>query len=359
MTIRCLALGVLLWAIAPVAQAQLMLVDSGGDRVMLFDPNDGSVLDENWLTDINAQGWAFTTPKEATIVDGEIWVADQIEDAVHRFDPERNFLSSIETGPNGAPLDNIRSLGFDGQTVYVVNAAGQIGNAVVTYDAGGNNTGSFAVNGSCFDAEAFEGDVLVTNSTTHAVQRYRNGQFLEDFAVDLDFAEQLVVLPDGTVLVANAIAPAGERGLYHYEPDGELITFVDVQSIGNPVVRGGYLLGNGSYLVSSGGGIYTAEPDGQGGYIFTKVSDADGQYVTTLSTGCGERARLKARCKQGGEKVVGKLKRAEPNTAVTFRLDGGNPQGAQTNNDGKAKTRWKNQQPGPHEVTVCDLSAEC
>ncbi len=75
--------------------------------------------------------------------------------------------------------------------------------------------------------------------------------------------------------------------------------------------------------------------------------------------GCGDKAKLKAACKGGGTKVVGKLKKADGNKLVTFRLDGGQAVQAMTNNKGKAKTKWKNQQSGPHSVSVCDLEAEC
>jgi len=75
--------------------------------------------------------------------------------------------------------------------------------------------------------------------------------------------------------------------------------------------------------------------------------------------GCGEKAKLKAVCKKGGTKVKGKLRKANPTTPVTFRLDGGQEQHGQTNNKGKAKATWKKQAPGGHSVTVCDLEAKC
>lgn len=267
------------------ASAQMMIPDSGaGDRIMLFNAFDGSLIDADWLTDQNAQGWAFNTPKEATVVGGELWVADQLEDAIHRFDLDRNFIASIETGAGGRPLDNLRSLGWDGSTVYVVNAGGAIGNAVVKYDASGGEAGFFAVNGSSFDAERFGDDILVSNTSTESVQRYsQGGVFINDFATDLGFAEQVVVRPDGSVIVSDAIDPVDKKGVYHYEADGSLRAFVGVQEIGNPTLRGADLLGNGSYILSASNGIFTATPDGQGGYIYNQVlGGVSGQYVTFI-----------------------------------------------------------------------------
>ena len=65
-------------AAAPViSRAQLMIPDSGtGDRVMLFNAFDGSLIDADWITDVG-QPYVFTTPKEAAVVGNQIWVSDQ------------------------------------------------------------------------------------------------------------------------------------------------------------------------------------------------------------------------------------------------------------------------------------------
>jgi hypothetical protein len=277
---------VLLVALAmfvPAVSAQFMIPDSGGDRIMLFDSFNGSLIDADWLTDQGAVGWAFSTPKEAVVVGSELWVADQIEDAIHRFDLGGGFLSSITTGAGGQALDNIRSLGFDGTIVYLTNSAGAIDDAVVKYDATGNEAGFFSLGTgySPFDAEPFQGDLLVSGSD---IDRWTtDGTFLSTFATGLGFPEQVVVLGDDSVIVANAIDSAGVEGLYHYNADGSLRAFVDTQSIGGPVLRGGNLLGNGNYILGTADGIWVAESDGGGGFVFDQVfADASGQYVTLI-----------------------------------------------------------------------------
>ena len=75
--------------------------------------------------------------------------------------------------------------------------------------------------------------------------------------------------------------------------------------------------------------------------------------------GCGEKAKLKAKCPKNGAKVKGKLRKATPNIQVTFKLDGGQPVQGVTNNKGKAKAKWTKQVPGGHTVTVCDLEEKC
>jgi len=74
---------------------------------------------------------------------------------------------------------------------------------------------------------------------------------------------------------------------------------------------------------------------------------------------CGPEAVLTAKCKGGGTKVTGSLKKATPDTPVTFTLDGENPVEATTNRKGKAKVKYTGQAPGAHTVGVCALEEGC
>ncbi|RJP30954.1 MAG: Ig-like domain repeat protein [Phycisphaerales bacterium] len=75
--------------------------------------------------------------------------------------------------------------------------------------------------------------------------------------------------------------------------------------------------------------------------------------------GCGESAKLSAKCKKGGTRVLGKLKNATPRSAVTFTVDGGAPVPKTTNSKGKASGKWSGLERGPHTVAVCDLETDC
>jgi hypothetical protein len=141
--------------LASTSSAQLLIPDSGaGDRIMLFSEIDGSLINPNWVTDIGAVGWFFTTPKEAAQVGNEVWVPDQVADAVHRFDFNANFLGSITAHPNGGNLDNIRGLGTDGTNVWVTvfhGTAAQRGLAV--YVTAGNAQNFLPLSASLFDVD--------------------------------------------------------------------------------------------------------------------------------------------------------------------------------------------------------------
>ncbi|RJP39918.1 MAG: WD40 repeat domain-containing protein [Phycisphaerales bacterium] len=74
---------------------------------------------------------------------------------------------------------------------------------------------------------------------------------------------------------------------------------------------------------------------------------------------CGWLAKIKAKCKDNGATVIGKLAKSLPNSPVTFTLDGKNPIERTTNGRGKAKVKYTEQAPGPHKVASCDLEAGC
>ena len=273
-----------------VTYAQLMIPDSGvGDRVMLFSAFDGSLIDANWLTDAG-QPFAFTTPKEAAVVGNQIWVADQLADAVHRFDLNRTYLGSITAHPNGGNLDNLRGFGYDGTNVYVSLDHGTAANSgIVRIDAATATPNGFFPNGgaSVFDAQPFGADeLLVSNSDADVIQRFRrtDGALLGNFATGLDFPQQVAQMPDGSIVTLATIASETTEGVYHYNPDGTLRRFIDTEPLklafGQQVPTGAWVLGNGDYLISTGIGIFTYNVANNS---FAQVlGGVSGQYINPI-----------------------------------------------------------------------------
>lgn len=269
------------------AAQYLMIPDSGtADRIMLFSEADGSLLDINWLTDAGAVGWFFTTPKEAMQIGNEIWVSDQVADAVHRFDLNRNFLSSITAHPAGGTLDNIRGFGYDGSKMYLsVFTSDTARRGVAIYDLNGNPTG-FHQNtaASYFDIGPFMGDYLVTNSTSNNVERRNagDGSFISNFATGIVFPQQVEVLADNSVLAVSTIAADGIEGVYHFNSDMTLRRFIDTQLIknafGEQVPRAAWLLDNGEYLITTSIGVFRT--NGAGFDRLTTGTDA--QFIGRL-----------------------------------------------------------------------------
>lgn len=272
------------------APAQVMVADSTGDRIALFDAFDGSIINLDWLSDAGAVGWQFSTPKEAVVIGSELWVADQIEDSILRFDMgSHNFLGAINTGVGGVALDNLRSLGTDGSSrVWLTTDGGAVTDTITQFDFSGSAVSSFTIAGSSpFDAELrANGNLLVTDTNGVGASEYTTGgAFVSDFATGLGFAEQLVVLGDDSVIIANAIDSAGVEGVWHYNADGSVRAFLDTNLAGAPggTVRGANLLGNGDYIVASSTGVWTASDLGGGNFSWTLITDAvNGQYITFI-----------------------------------------------------------------------------
>jgi hypothetical protein len=287
---RCMMAGCLVFVLGASASADLMITDSGaGDRVMLFSEVDGSLIDVNWITDIG-QPFVFTTPKEAKVVGNEIWVSDQVADAIHRFDFDRNFLGSITAHFNaGVLLDNLRGFGIHGSNVYLtIDPSNNANSGVVIYDLTGTPTGYFPgvpAGASLFDAAPFGKELLISNSTTDDIERYSPaGAFLGTFQTDLDFPQQVDALPDGTIIAMATIGAAGNEGVYHWNPDGSLIRYIDTEGLkvafGEHVPHAAWPLEDGNYLISSSTGVYKYDVAGNS---FSEIlGDVDGQYINPI-----------------------------------------------------------------------------
>ncbi|MEM1369348.1 MAG: hypothetical protein AAGG02_15335 [Cyanobacteria bacterium P01_H01_bin.15] len=249
-----------------MAQAQdyLLVPDSIRDRILLFDPFDGSLVDNNF---IDGDG-IFTTPLNAIQVNEEIWVSDLAADTIFRFDLKGQSLGSISGG-----LDNIRGMEFINDTVYVSNAgtnngAPGDGEVVVTFDTQGNNTGFFDT-GDPFDIFFFNGELLISDINRDSdggedIDRYDlAGNFLGTFVesdglTGIDFPQQINQLSNGNLLIAGFSAPGG---LYEFDATGAQVRVLDADDGFANIVRAGYELGNGNILWSGGDGIVSTNPN--------------------------------------------------------------------------------------------------
>ena len=113
----------------------LMVPDSVSDRILLFDPVDGSLVNNNFIDGSEDTGLGiFSTPINAIQVDSEIWVSDQIADAIFRFDLQGSYLGVVGDNDGDGDtdgLDNIRGIEYANGLIYVKNS-------VTDNDAPGN-----------------------------------------------------------------------------------------------------------------------------------------------------------------------------------------------------------------------------
>ncbi len=229
----------------------VMMPDSTNNRIVLFDPFNGSVVNSNYFPLP-----ASTTPIHAMQVNNEIWVSMQVGDRVERYSLTGSFLGQIGGGPSGG-LDNIRGMGLINNTVYVTNGGAANGspgsNAVVMFNTSGGSLGSFLASGSSspFGVFSHQGNMLVSSSSANDdIHRYTlAGASLGTFhnTTALNFAEQMTLAVNGDILTAGF----STNNVVRLDPNtGALLS-----SFAASGARGVYQLGNGNILWSSGAGV--------------------------------------------------------------------------------------------------------
>ncbi|MBS1725668.1 MAG: PEP-CTERM sorting domain-containing protein [Armatimonadetes bacterium] len=272
-----LALGVTAGAFA---QTTLIMPDSGNNRLVSFDPFDGSVINSNLF------GLAGGTPIQAIQVGNEIWVSEQVGDRVSRWSMTGTSLGQISGG-----LDNVRGLSLIGNTVYVCNAGtsnNAPGPAIVEYDTSGGFLGSFATPEASgpFSILSYQGGMLVgSNNSSDDIHKYSlGGSSLGTFhdGTDTNFVEQMNYDANGNVL-ASCFSSGGIAILN--SADGSSLGSIG-PGTGN---RGVYQLGNGNILYSNSSGAFVFNVTTGGS---TQVYTGSGRFFSELSAPVPEPASL-------------------------------------------------------------------
>ena len=252
-----------------VVRAQfLMMPDSTNNRLVLFDPNNGSVVNPNFF------GLAAGTPVHAMQVGSEIWVSEQIGDRISRWDFNGNALAPI-TGQ----MDNVRGMELANNTVYLCNdgtSNGAPGSALRMFDTAGNSLGSFPTPASSpFGILDHQGGLLVSSDVANDdVHRYSYaGTSLGTFhnTTSLNFAEQMDHATNGDVLVAGF----SSNNIARLDPNtGALISSTPASG-----ARGVWQLGNGNILWTNGSGAHVFDVTTQQS---TQVYAGGGRFIDAL-----------------------------------------------------------------------------
>lgn len=223
--------------------------------VLLINPEDGSIVDPEFidLTPLNQ-----ATPKAIIQVDDEIWVSDQIEDAIFRFDIDGNFLSSISSG-----LDNIKGMAVvDDTEVWVTNAGSNNnapGNSIVRFDIDGTNLGFFDTSsvGSAFDIIDTGSEVYIgyIGANTKIEVRDYDGTVTGEIVGTgvVTFIQQIELNTNDNSVYAAVFSSNGANtsGLYEFSiADGSILNYYNEGSL-----RGVSQLDDGNVLISGGNDI--------------------------------------------------------------------------------------------------------
>jgi len=268
----------------------LLIPESSNDRIMAFDPQDGTLINANFVatdpTNLSTPIAAVRASNSST----DILVSDQIDDLVQRYSSTGTFVGSHAPvgGINTAVLDNIRGIDIKQNTpgnLLATVGSGANNDAIAEFDINGNFVGNFISNGagglnSPFDIFYYpeNNEYLVGGITSDAIHRYDlSGAFLGNFANINTFPEQIGMAANSNILVANFSGM--EEGINIYSSNGTKITTLDPMELGG--YRGIYQLGNGNYLTTNGGGVHEITPAGQ--FVESEITGVSARFIHEYS----------------------------------------------------------------------------
>lgn len=229
----------------------LLIPDRGTNAIGLYDPNDGHYLADLIVSPASGQPFAFDSPNDAVKgPDGRIYVSDQLADCIFTFDESGTFLGLFADASDG--LDNVRGIDFRDGELFASVSPGGAPPFVARFDLQGNRLADFVNDGSDpFDVTFLgSGTMLMANILDpDDVRLYdvNGGSFVE--LVNIDFPQQISLLPGGTMLIA------GWTEAVEAEQNGDVLrTFVVT------VGRGIHGLTNGQWLMTSEDGVQVIDP---------------------------------------------------------------------------------------------------
>ncbi len=253
--------------------------------VVLLDPADGTILDPTF---IDLTTFSPGTPKSLLQVNDEIWIADQLEDRIDRFDLTGAYLSTVGGQISGGGLDNVRGMELvNGTEVWVTNAGSNNdapGNSIIRFDLDGNNLGFFLTTGndSTFDIIDVGGEVYISYISTESKieRRAYDGTVLGNIVEEgvVQFIQQMEQNVANSSLYAAVFSSSGSNGsgLYEFsETDGSILNYWGNQGS----LRGVATLEDGNILISNGSGVYILDTTTG---ATTSISSESGQFFGRL-----------------------------------------------------------------------------
>ena len=247
---------------SPAFSQSVLLIPDGIDRrIAAFSPEDGSVIDLNFVPPDPVN---MMSPFNAVASGrGTIFVSDVQADAIFEYTLGGSFVGTFADSSDG--LDEVIGITVFDNSLYaaVCGNAGGLGDTIQQFDiaSGSQTTWTGDETNGPYDVLFLTSspNVLVSNINTNDIERYDlsgdfNGTFHESNGVDgIDFPEQLHETSSGEILTAGFFEP---RGIYRYDTSGIQLDYHDVGSS----VRGVFELGNGNILWTNNSAVFSLNP---------------------------------------------------------------------------------------------------
>lgn len=253
----------------------LLIPESSADVVGMYDPFDGTYLGDLIIEDTML--FDFSTPINAVPgPDHNIYVSDQVEDAVYVFDTTGAYLYTYADASDG--LNNVRGIDFRDGHLFVTSGD----DYVREFSDSHTVVRDFISDGSDpFDILFLDdGRSLLCDiqGTTDNIRLYDTSGTLVNQIFSVSFPEQVqfdAVLP-GEFLNASF----SDNIITDFELNGTIIATFPHSS-----GRGIYRLGNGNLLATSGSGVF--ELDAVTGTVIQQENSGQARFIELYSPPTG------------------------------------------------------------------------
>ena len=261
----------------PGNRSFLLIPDSTAKSVGMYNPSDGT-----YLGDLIVDPTHFSTPINAVKgPDGNIYVSDQVADAVFVYSSAGTYLYTYADSTDG--LDNVRGIDFRGTELFISISPTSATKCIARFSGPHVRLPDFIAGGiDPFDILFLtDGRCLVADiaGTTDNVRLYYANGTLQQILFLVNFPEQIVFdsLAPGAFLNAGFSANV----ITDFELTGSI-----VQTTAYSGARGVFRLGNGNLLATSGAGIQEVQP-GTGTIIQTEKTGS-GRFIEMFATGANQ-----------------------------------------------------------------------
>lgn len=286
----------LLGSLAPRAAAQYLMVtnfSSLGRSVMLFNKSDGSLVQKNWI--VSDATNVLNSPTEALAIGTVVWISDQVQNKVFRYDLATAAYLPAVTGSDTTSLSNIRGIETAGNTVYVTNTGTGFNNSVVMFDATtGAYQGFFTLPPDLppWDVKLNNNQLLLSNYTSSfvtgisRVDRYDlAGNFLANLYLNnnssgtgLTGPQQINVEANGNFLVGG-FSGTTQTGVYEFDGSWAQVGWY-APGLGT---RAGFRLDNGNVMFTKGDGVWSWNPNTNTALPLLAGSNINAKYINEIA----------------------------------------------------------------------------
>jgi len=262
----------------------ILIPDWSNDRIYLLSREDGSIINNSLVNDTATGMPALSSPKKAKRVGSEIWVSDQVENAIRRYSLDGQTYLGDFANQAGQGIQNVRGFEVAFGRVYIACDTGTFADKVAIFNLGDSSlVGSVAVVDP-WDVLRVGNELLVTMQTSDNIIRLdADGTILGNFVTStsnnpLDWPQGMSRKGD-EIYVGNFNIPS-TGSLKIFNLSGSLVG----SAVTNPNngLRGAWRLDNGNLIWTNGSGAWVR--DDNLGLTLNAMAGTNAQYINAFNS---------------------------------------------------------------------------